>query len=221
MARSPFSKPLPGNQERTIGMWGINEPTTGSLSGPVYSDSAGSGGSVTTFGGSTDLEVSSDAADRAYCVLGPTPNGYTSGRFVTEFGWKVNEPLANLEPDIHVGQVTSSLPSSTNGEGARFVPSAGDDTDGNIEVEAGGQVTTGTISYPAVDDSFHYSAIVVDYDEGETRFHIDSNPFVDEADGVVDAVPNENNHVGGRVASTGVATISKLRLQFLGFRVVP
>ena len=138
MGRAPFSSPLPGNQERAIGILGLAEPTTGSLSGAINSYATGTGGQVTTDEAGTDLSVSSDTNDVATIALAPAPNRFTTGRFITEFVWRVNEPLDGLENTMHIGQVISTLPSDDNQEGARFAPTAGDNTDGNVEVETGG-----------------------------------------------------------------------------------
>lgn len=154
----------PGEIETNSGA----DPASATVSVPsgeiISGDAAGEHGTIDLFPALDQLAESSSDNPDAILVGGLLKSNTAIGTANTDFF--TFGLIDRLQPDDGQNNITC------------FNPGAGDSTDGNIRVDDGGSDTDGSISYPTL-TTLQYYEVVIDYVDGETRFHVNSHEPID------------------------------------------
>lgn len=162
----------------------------------------GKSGGGSAVPGENDFQMSTDgtANENAFMSTARRTLHATAGAYVALIAWDTGQAIANLSHDFVIG-FTGARNSGDNNIAA-FVPSAGDNTSGNVRVDAGGADTDGTLDYPTINGEVHLYAIVIDYADAETRFYVDADPVSATPDVTLAATPNDIPQAGARIEDT-------------------
>jgi hypothetical protein len=223
MGREPFSKPLPGEQERAIGAFkkfALLGPSGGETG--LYSTyTAGTG---STSQNEDSVSVSQDGTDDAASVYMPaTPKGVQSGMAVMYAGVRLSQSLDNFDTaQFRIGWTRKNVDSFGNGA---FFDRLGSDLE---LTAASGASNSATVDSPPDLTTLSHFSIAVDYGADETRGYINSNPFVGEPDVEIassktPSVPDQLNYVvcGVEQGNLSPDTDEGLDVAYMGYMYVP
>lgn len=177
------------------------------------------GGSATQNNFNTQLTTDATAGEYATGVVPLVADQTPEGLVIAYVICNVSQAIGNLAEGIEWGLIDDT--EQDNQHAAYFRPNAGNSTAGNVRVNVGGVANDGTVTYPTINDQHHLYSVVVDFDAGETRFHIDTNPLTDDPDATIAATPNAVKFPGAGIRSNTTDANELVRLRYAGVAYTP
>lgn len=211
MGREQFSKPLPGDQHRTIASMAV-----GGQAGPSnqHFRTTTSGGAVTQQG--DGLELSTDGVDGSTAIadLPLLPSTASSGRFIGQA--LVTVPAAATASTVRYGFAATEQ-AVTGFSNAAYVVV---DDPAAIEVVDGGALDGASVGISVTERTL--VSIAVDYDDDLAFFGFNRNPYVGETSIEFDGgVPSNLSTWFCGIESNGGDSGESVTLHYAAVRFIP